>query len=59
MHNGGVRGGGGHFMSPSKDHEKKNHKNAIKHENRDTPPDFLTIPSTPSKEFETDCASMI
>ncbi len=46
-------------MSPSKDHEKKNHKNAIKHENRDTPPDFLTIPSTPSKEFETDCASMI
>jgi hypothetical protein len=27
--------------------EKLSHKNAIKHD----PPDFLTTPSTPSKEF--------
>jgi hypothetical protein len=34
------------------------HKNAIKHENRGPPPRFFTTPSTPSKEFENDCASM-
>ena len=35
------------------------HKCAIKHKNRGPLPDFLTTPSTPSKEFENDCGSMI
>jgi len=34
------------------------HKNTTKHENRGTPLDFLTAPSTPSKEFENDCAHL-
>jgi hypothetical protein len=44
--------------TPSKDLNKLSHKNAIKHENRGPLSDFLTTPSTPSKEFKNDCASM-
>jgi len=50
---------GGTSCSPSKDFEKLDHKNAIKHEKRIPPLDFLTAPCTPSKEFENDCASMV
>jgi hypothetical protein len=34
------RGGGGTSCTPSKDFEKLDHKNALKHENRGHPPKF-------------------
>ncbi len=41
---------GGPNVPPQKDFERLDHKNAIKHENREAPlQDFLTAPSTPSK----------
>jgi hypothetical protein len=39
-------------MNTLKDFFKFGHKNALKHENRRPPLYFLTIPNTPSKEFE-------
>jgi hypothetical protein len=53
-----TKGGGGRgerrgstSFTPSKDFEKLEHKNAKKHENRESPPDFLTTPSTPLKRI--------
>jgi hypothetical protein len=46
----------GHLMYPLKDFGKLGHTNAINNKSR-RPLDFLTTPSTPSKEFENDCAS--
>jgi hypothetical protein len=45
-HRGGGRGGeeGGTSCAPSKDFEKLQHKNAIKHENRGPPPIFFHNP---------------
>jgi hypothetical protein len=45
-------------MYPLKRLQKLEQKNAIKYKNRGTPLDSLTTPSTPSKVFENDCASM-
>jgi hypothetical protein len=45
---------GGTSCTLSKDFEKLGHKNEI-----NTKIDFLTTPSTPSKEFENDCAAML
>jgi hypothetical protein len=56
MHTGGEGGRGGSTLP--KDSGKLYHKNAIKHEKEDPLPDFLITPSTPSKEFENDCASL-
>jgi hypothetical protein len=59
MHTGGSpegRGEGVTACTPSKGFEKLDRKNIIKHENRGFPPNLLT---TPSKELENDCASMI
>ena len=55
MHTG-VRGGSS--CTPSKDFEKLDHKNAIKHENRGLPQIFSQPQVPPSEEFENDCASM-
>ena len=46
--------GGGH----TKKIEKFDRKNVLKHD-KGPPLDFLTTPSTPSKEFENDCATMV
>jgi hypothetical protein len=43
--------------NPSKYFHKLGHKNAVKLKNM-KPPDFITTPCTPAKEFENDCASM-
>jgi hypothetical protein len=49
----------GNSCTHSKDFEKLDHKNAIKHENRGPPPTFSHNPQFPtSKEIENDCASM-
>jgi hypothetical protein len=51
-------GGRGQLIYPSKDFEKLDHKNAIKHENRRPPPRFSHNPKyPPSREFENECAS--
>jgi hypothetical protein len=47
-------------MYPIRDFNKNGHKNAIEHEKEPPPPpDFLTTPSTPLKEFENNCAPMV
>jgi hypothetical protein len=43
-------GGGGTSCTPSKEFQKLDHNNAIKHENRGPPPVFLTTPSTPPQK---------
>jgi hypothetical protein len=57
-HRGGGDAGAPH-LPPQKTLTNCNIKNAIRHENRGPHPRFFTTPSTPSKEFENDCASMI
>ena len=47
-HRGVERGGWAPHVPPIQIFEKLPHKNAIKHD--PPPPDFLTTPSTPSKE---------
>jgi hypothetical protein len=54
---GGLKGGTS--CTPSKDFEKLDHKNGIKHKKR-TPSQIFSQPQVPpSKEFENDSASMI
>ncbi len=54
------RGGGGTSCTPSKEFEKLDHKNAIKHEDIGPPHIFSHNPNYPSqKQFEKDCASLI
>ena len=54
---GGVGGRWGASCTLLKDFENLGHKNAIKQKKRTTL-GFLTTPTTPSKEFENNCASM-
>jgi hypothetical protein len=58
MHTRGEGVGGGTLCTSIKDFEKLDLENAIKHENRGPLPDFLTTPSTPSKELENEFESM-
>jgi hypothetical protein len=52
------RDGGEEGGSPSKEFEKFDYKNAIKHVNRGHPLDFLTPTRTTKKFFENNCESM-
>ncbi len=45
----------GHLTNPLKRLQKSDHNNAIKTKIEDPLQDFLTTPSTPSKEFEMMC----
>jgi hypothetical protein len=58
MHTGGRGERGYTSCSSSKDFEKLDHKNAIKHKNRGPSPRFSHITKyPPSKQSENDCAS--